>query len=168
MLAPRNRASKVSESTIQWNGQGTAVSTNELPPTGTTQWDIRVVSNPGASWVCFGIMEPRFLSERGDGDWMPSYTFCTCCDGYPKGRPRWNGKATGNALAGDVFTVTADISGNSITIVGPRGINMQRALPTANYVLYFTVSNPGVTLVLENAVHFNNSGSSNNNNSIKI
>jgi len=140
---------------ITWKGQGTVVSSNELPTTGVLSWQVRVISHVGhASWVCFGIIEPKYLSSWGDGDWMPSYSFCTCCDGYPKGSPRWDGTARGAAVTGDVFTCTADMTAGRITIVGPRGVNMTRALPASKYVLYFTVSSrDSLGLALENAFY---------------
>ena len=119
--------------------------------TGITRWQVRIVRNAKAVWVCFGIIDPTLV--RGDGDWMPSYSFCTCCDGYPKGSPRWNGKATGQAKNGDIFTVTVDRKAQQISIVGPRGVDMNRHLPDMKYILYFTVASKDVVLEVENAFH---------------
>jgi len=151
---PKNSAAVVSDKKILWKGQGTVISDKELPTTGVIQWQVRVLANQGSAWVCFGVMEPKHVSTYGDGDWMPSYSFCTCCDGYPKGLPRWDGTACGKARDGDVFTLTVDTSANRMKILGPRGVDMERHLPPAKYVLYFTVSAfEKVELVVENAFY---------------
>jgi len=88
----------------------------------------------------------------GDSDWKTSYSFCTCCDGYPKGMPRWRGTATGMARSGDVFCCKVDKTLGVMTIKGPREINMDRNLPDGNYYIYFNCSNLGVEIVVEDIV----------------
>lgn len=113
---------------------GTCITRQPIPTTGITTWSVRIIT-PSSSWVCFGVVEPRHVT--GNSDWSQSYSFCTCCDGYPKGTPRWSGSARGTTVSGDVFRVTVDRNENTIAIVGPRGVNMQRKLPPVQYVMYF-------------------------------
>jgi len=146
-LISKNNQSTVDGLNVKWSGQGTVVSYHPLPTSGIIQWKVKIVNNPGASWVCFGILDSSFVS--GTGDWGQSYSFCTCCDGYPKGNPRWTGNAKGSAINGDIFTCTVDMSNYNMMIEGPRGVNMKRSIPGGHYVLYFNMSQPHVSLSVQ-------------------
>ena len=150
---PMTSSSTVTDTQIRWTGQGTVVSSEVLPTTGVTQWQIRVVQyeKTQKDWICFGVIEPHHI--EGDNDWALSYSFCSCCDGYPKGLPRWAGIANGDPLEGDVYLCCIDHTKASIHISGPDGVDMQRHLPKTRYILYFSARSPGLILSVENATH---------------
>lgn len=148
-LVSKTKKALILGSQIETFGQGTIISSVRLPQEHIISWSVKVIQNPNASWLCFGIIEESKV--LGDGDWFPSYSFCTCCDGYPKGTPRWSGNPRGSARNGDIFHCRVDLHEGRMAITGPRGLDMERSIPLLdNFVLYFTVSCAGVNIVVEN------------------